>query len=412
MTREARTTAATVLLVAGIVLIAVSLRPGITVVGPLVGEIRTGLGVSSAGVGLLTTLPLLAFGAVSPLASPVARRIGMERTLGAALVLMAGGTLLRSQGSPAAAFAGTTVMGAGIAAGNVLLPGLVKRDFPRRSGAMSSLYITAMVGMAGIAPVVAVPLADGAGLGWEGALAVWAVPAALALLVWVPRLRERHTPPESERTRMPLRSPLAWQITVFMGLQSLLVFATIAWLPELLADDGLSPPVAGSMVGLMQFVSLASTIGVPVLAARRPSQRGLVAASIVLSLIGFGGLLAAGATLAPLWASLLGLGSGAQLSLALTFLVVRAGDVESTDALSGMVQSGGYFLAAAGPTAMGALYDASGGWTVPLAGLLVVTLATLAAGLAAARDRVLPAARPPGGHGGRRSADRRGLDDR
>jgi MFS transporter, CP family, cyanate transporter len=391
--RGRRPSAGAVLPLLGVVLIAVNLRPGITVVGPLVGDIRSTLGLSNTAAGLLTTLPLLAFAALSPAAAPIARRIGIERTLGIALVLIGAGTLLRSAGpAVGAAFAGTTILGAAIALGNVLLPGLVRRDFPDRSGPVTSLYLTAMVAMAGAAPALAVPLADDAGLGWRGALACWAVLAVVALVVWLPRLRERHAPDPSTSGRgvaVPWRSPLAWQITLLMGLQSLIFFALIAWLPELLRDDGLDASQTGLMVGLMQLVSLASTIGVPILAARRPSQRGLVALSTVAMGAAFLGLLLADGALAPLWAGLLGLGNGAYLSLALIFLVLRAPGAAHTASLSGMVQSGGYFVAAAGPAGIGALRDLSGGWTVPLLALLAVTLATFAAGMAAARDRVV-----------------------
>ena len=381
--------AATALVLAGIVLIAVNLRPGITVVGPLVEEIRTDLGLSNAGVGLLTTLPVLAFGALAPVAAAVALRIGIERTLGAALVLIGGGTLVRSAGSAAGALVGTAVLGAGAAAGNVLLPGLVKRDFPERSGEVTSLYVTAMVAMAGVAPAVAVPLADGAGLGWQGALAIWAVLAGVAMVVWLPQLRERHFPPDDPARGAPWRSALAWETTAYMGLQSFLFFGLVAWLPELLRHDGLGASRAGLMVAVMQFVSIASAIGVPVLAARRRNQQVLVAASAATMLAGFVGLLAAGAFLAPLWAGLLGLAGGSFLSLALTFLVVRARDAHQTAALSGMVQSGGYLLAASGPTAIGALRDLSGGWTLPLLAFIAVTLAALVSGLAAGRDRLV-----------------------
>jgi MFS transporter, CP family, cyanate transporter len=384
-----RPSAGTTLVLVGIVLIAVNLRPGVTAVGPLVDDIRSDLGLSNAGVGLLTTLPVLAFGALAPVAAAVALRIGIERTLGVALALIACGTLVRSAGAAPSALVGTVVLGAGAAAGNVLLPGLVKRDFPQRSGEVTSLYVTAMVAMAGVAPAVAVPLADGAGLGWRGALAIWAVLAGVAMAVWLPRLRERHLPPEDRARSAPWRSPLAWQITAYMGLQSFLFFGLVAWLPELLRHDGLGASRAGLMLAVMQFVSIASTIGVPVLAARQRSQRGLVAASAATMLAGFVGLLAAGAFLAPLWAGLLGLAGGSFLSLALTFLVVRARDSHQTAALSGMVQSGGYLLAASGPTAIGALRDLSGGWTLPLLAFMAVTLAALGSGLAAGRDRLV-----------------------
>jgi CP family cyanate transporter-like MFS transporter len=382
--------AATLLLGVGIVLIALNLRPPVTTVGPLADDIRSSLGVSNTALGLLTTLPILAFGALSIAATPLALRFGMERVLGGALLVIGAGILLRSAGSIPAAFVGTTVAGAGIAAGNVLLPGLVKEEFPDRSGPMTSLYVTAMVGMAGLASAVSVPLADDVGLGWRGSLAVWAIPCAVAFLVWIPQLRQAHVPAGARAgVAVPWRSPLAWQIMLFMGLQSLLFFAVLAWLPDLLRGEGLSASTGGLMVGLMQVGGLVATIGMPVLAARRRSQGRLVVFSTALAVIGIAGLLVAPADLPAVWAMLIGGATGCYLSLALTFLVLRAPNTAHTAALSGMVQSGGYMLAAVGPTGLGALHDLAGGWTAPLWAMMGVTALTCAFGLCAARDRMV-----------------------
>jgi MFS transporter, CP family, cyanate transporter len=377
------------LLVAGIVLIAASLRPAITSVGPLTDEIREGLHLSSAGVGLITTLPLLAFGAVSPFAARIGLRLGIERTLAIALALIATGLFVRALGGVAIVYLTTTLVGAGIAAGNVLLPGLVKEEFPERSGQMTSVYVTAMVGVAGVASAVSVPLSN-TGLGWRGALGFWALPALVAFFVWLPQLRESHVPEAAGRhVPLPWRSPLAWQITIFMGLQSVIFFGLVAWLPELLRDAGVSAATSGVMVGVMQVGGLVATIVVPVLALRRPTQHGLVLVNAAVCLGGLVGLLVAPRELAPLWAVMVGLSTGAFLSLGLTFFVVRARDTAHTAALSGMAQSGGYTLAAASPAGIGALHDLSGDWTVPLWALVGVTLLTALFGLGAARDRVV-----------------------
>jgi MFS transporter, CP family, cyanate transporter len=377
------------LLVAGIVLIAFCLRPAITSVGPLTDQIRHGLHLPSAGVGLITTLPLLAFGAVSPFAARVGLRLGIERTLAVALTLIAGGLIVRSVSGVGGVYLTTTLVGAGIAACNVLLPGLVKEEFPERSGAMTSVYVTAMVGMAGVAGATSVPLAN-IGLGWRGALGFWAIPAVIAFAVWLPQTRQKHVP-EGAREHVPLpwRSALAWQITIFMGLQSLIFFGLVAWLPDLLRASGVSAGASGVMVGVMQLGGLAATIGVPVLAVRRPTQYWLVLVNVAICLGGVVGLLVAPRALAPLWAIMVGLATGAFLSLGLTFFVVRARDTAHTAALSGMAQSGGYTLAAVSPAGIGALHDLSGGWTAPLWALVGVTLLTGLFGLGAARDRLV-----------------------
>jgi MFS transporter, CP family, cyanate transporter len=383
-----------VLLATAIVLVAINLRASITAVGPIVSDIRADLGLSSASAGLLTTLPVLAFALASPLAGPLSRRIGIERTLAGALVLLLGGILVRVAGPTWAAFAGTALLGVAIAAGNVLLPSLVTRDLPKRIGPVTSLYVTVMVSLAGIASTISVPLADDAGLGWRGALAVWAGPVAVALVIWLPRAA-RSGPPEVSPggewevrpTRMR-RSAIAWQVTAYMGLQSFAFYVLVAWLPVLLQDDGVSATTAGALMGVMQAASLVATIAVPMLATRATHQRWLVLVSSVLGVFAAGGLVVAPGDLALLWTVTIGVAGGSTLSLALAFFVLRTRDGADAAALSGMAQSLGYGFAAAGPFVIGALHDATDGWTVPAAVLLADWVLILVAGMAAGRRRV------------------------
>jgi CP family cyanate transporter-like MFS transporter len=378
-----------VLLVSGIVLLAANLRPALTGVAPLIARIRTDTGVSNGVAGLLTTLPLLAFSLLSPVAPRLARRFGMERTLLASLLVLAVGILLRSAGAVATLFLGTAVLGAAIAAGNVLLPGLVKREFPERAGLMTSAYTAALGITATLAAGVSVPIARLTGVGWRGSLALWALPALVAAVAWVPQLRHSDRPANA-RTSHGVgglwRSSLAWQVTLFMGLQSLVYYVMLTWLPEILREEGLSAPRAGWMLALSQAVAIVSMFFAPVIAGRRPSQRGVAAAAVALSGAGTLGLLVAGSTAGVLWVVLLGLGQGACFSLALTFFALRAPDSEHAAALSGMAQSVGYLLAAVGPSLFGVLRDATHAWKVPLALLLATTAGLLIAGLGAARD--------------------------
>jgi CP family cyanate transporter-like MFS transporter len=377
-----------VLLVAGFVLIAANLRAGITSVGPLVEEIRESTGMSAAVAGLLTTLPVVVFAAMSPLAAPIARRVGIERALGYGLVALLAGLLLRSAGPVAALLAGTVMLGAGIALGNVLLPSLIKQDFPDRVGAMTGLYATTQVAFGGLASGVSVPLAEGAGLGWTGSLGAWAVLAAVGLLVWWPvAAGSRHVPPDERPAVRLRRSPIAWQLTLYLGGQSLVFFTLITWLPTILRDDGMSAVTAGWMLMLLQLSGAVATVTIPLLGARRRSQSGLVVLSAglcVLALAGFAGLPAA---LAPLWVIVVGYGLGACLTLAFTMFVLRAPDPHTAGALAGMAQMFGYVLAATGPIGVGVLHDVTGSWTVPLLVLLAVMAAALAAGVGSGRDR-------------------------
>ena len=387
------------LLVLGIVLLAANLRPALTGVAPLIGQIRADTGISNGVAGLLTTLPLLAFGLLSPIAPRVARMFGMERVLLASLLVLAAGILLRWAGAVAALFLGTVVLGAAIALANVLLPSLVKREFPGHAGLMTSVYSTSLGISAAIAAGVSVPLAQLAGIGWRGALAVWAIPALLAGVAWLPQLsRSDHPTDPAVRSPPEIRdlwhSPLAWQVTLFMGLQSLAYYVTLTWLPEILQAEGMGAARAGWMLGLSQAVAIVTMFLAPMFAERRPSQRGVVGVAVGISGVGVLGLLVAGSTASTLWVVLLGLGQGASFSLALTFFALRASDSGHAAALSGMAQSVGYLLAAGGPFLFGVLRDVTGTWKVPLALLLTVTICLLIAGIGAARDAHVGASAP------------------
>jgi MFS transporter, CP family, cyanate transporter len=389
--RRARIRRASVLV--AILLLAANLRPAITSVAPLIERIRDDAGVSNGVAGLLTALPLLAFAALSPAAPRLSRRFGAERALIGSMLALCGGIVLRSLGTGAAPlFAGTAVLGAAIAVGNVLLPGLVKREFPGRAGTATGAYTVAMGTSAAVAAGASVPLTRLLGPGWQGPLALWAAPALLAAVAWVSVTRrgvrrpDISDPPHASHVANLWRSPLAWQVTAFMGLQSLGYYATLTWLPEILRDGGTDAATAGWLLALSQAVAIASMFVAPVAAGRRPSQQGVVAASVALSGAGVLGLLVFGAAAGALWVTLLGLGQGACFSLALTLFALRAADPGQATALSGMAQSFGYLLAALGPPLFGVLRDATGGWTLPLALLLGITACLLGAGLGAARD--------------------------
>ena len=379
---------------AGIALVSINLRASITAVGPIVSDIRADLGLSNAAVGLLTTLPVLAFAGASPLAGPLARKIGIERTLAGALVLLLAGILLRVTGTTWAAFLGTATLGVAIAAGNVLLPALVKRDLPTRIGLVTSIYVTVMIAFAAIASTISVPLADDLGLGWQGALAVWGIPVVAGLVLWLPRVL-RSRPPAgaagSRRTRPTRmrRSVIAWQVTAYMGLQSFAFYVLVAWLPELLQDDGVAASTAGVLMGVLQAAGLLATMAVPVLAARAPDQRRLVLASTGLGLFAMFGLLIDPGGLALVWAITVGIAGACTLTLSLAFFVMRTRDGDDAAALSGMAQSLGYLFAASGPFVVGLLHDATDGWTVPVILFIVVWVLIGVTGMFAGRPRIV-----------------------
>jgi CP family cyanate transporter-like MFS transporter len=373
-----------------IVLVAANLRPAVVGVSPLLSQIQETERLSGTMAGVLTALPVLCFGLLAPLAPVLARRIGIERALLAALVLLCVGFIVRSSGSLVALFAGTVLVGAAIAIGNVLLPSLIKRDFAHRTGIMTGLYSLAICSGAALAAGMTVPVARAAGLEWRGALLAWMTFAVVALLCWVPFVRRAARPVGSGGTRVVglWNDPLAWQVTVFMGLQSLNYFAVTAWLPAVLVDRGFDPAAAGWMLSLASLAGVVGATGAPMLATRGRQQRALAAGITVLTGLGLLGVFAV-AGIEPVAVLLLGCGQSGALGLCLTLMVLRAPDAAHAGELSGMSQTVGYVLAAAGPFAVGALHDVTGGWTAPLLLLLALLVVQGTAGVLAGRDRLV-----------------------
>jgi MFS transporter, CP family, cyanate transporter len=371
-----------------IVLVAANLRPAVVGVSPLLSEIQASERLTATAAGILTALPVLCFGLLAPAAPVLARRLGIERALLAALVLLTVGFLVRSSGPLAALFAGTVLIGSAIAIGNVLLPSLIKRDFAHRTGMMTGLYTMAIAGGGALAAGITVPVAQAAGLGWRAALAGWALFAVVALLCWLPHVRRAPRPVRVGAARVGglWRDAVAWQVTVYMGLQSLGYFAVTAWLPALLVDRGYDPVVAGWLLSLSTVAGIAGATVAPMLATRGRRQRGLAVGITAVAAIGLLGVLAP-IGVEPVAVLLLGFAQSAALGLSLTLVAVRAPDAAHAAQLSGMAQTVGYVLAAAGPFAVGALRDVTGGWTVPLLLLLGLLAVQGTAGVLAGRDR-------------------------
>lgn len=374
-----------VLLVAGVVLLAMNLRPTITGVGPLVSLISRDTGLSTGWAGSLTTLPLLAFGLVSPVAPGLVRRLGLERSLLLGLMILTVGTIIRSLGPVSTLLIGMFLVGGGVAIGNVLIPSLVKRDFPHHLGIMTGMYSTVMGVFAAVASGISIPLAMDTPLGWQGSLGIWSLLSLIGLLVWLPHVRRRQQVPTYGHLSL-WRSPLAWQVTLFMGLQSFLFYCNVAWLPTLLHSLGMPLATAGWMISLMQLISLPGSFLMPIWAGRRPDQRPLMAITGVLFLIGYIGLLTLGIRLAWLWIACIGFAGGASISLALTYFSLRTKSARDATQLSGMAQSVGYLIAAIGPISLGMLYDATHAWVIPLVVLLAISLLMLVAGIPASRN--------------------------
>jgi MFS transporter, CP family, cyanate transporter len=375
------------LAVTGVVLVALNMRTAVAEIPPVLPD----LGLSSAGQSVLAAVPVICFG-LAALAAPSLRAwLGEERGLLVALVLLLAGILVRAAWPESAGlFGGTVLAGCSIAVMNVLVPSLVRRRCPGHVGLMMGVYTTALVGGGSVAAATTVPLRDAAGGSLHVALGIWAIPVVIGIVAWLPQ-RGHGAPPAvpgaRDAIRALARSPVAWYVTAFMGLQSLLYFAPLSWLPAIHRDQGIDPATAGVLLSTMNLISIPTTFIAPVLAHKMRDQRQAVAGCVALTAIGLAGVMLAPSSTALVWVVIMGLGQGGALSLALLMIVLRAGDDNTAARLSSMAQGFGYLLAATGPLLMGLLHAATGDWTVPLLALLALCAVELAAGLAAGRAR-------------------------
>jgi MFS transporter, CP family, cyanate transporter len=387
------------LLTVGIMVLAINLRAAITSLPPVFPELSAALHLSSASIAVLAAIPVLCFGLFSGVAAPLSRGFGEERVLLAALLLLAAGLLLRGAAPTSMLFPGTVLAGGAIALMNVLLPSLIKRRRPEQAGLLIGAYLLMLGVGAVIASLIAVPVFRAAAAGHPGSswpvqltLGLWALPAVVAAVVWLPQIRFHTKPARADpRGRMALRRhALAWQVAAFMGLQSLNYYATLSWLPTLLQDRGVSAAAAGGLLAVMNGGNAIAAMAMPMVAHRARDQRLLVAATVLAIAVGLTGTLVASAGSAVAWTLLLGLGQGSSLGLAIFFTAARAPDPVAAASLSGFAQSTGYLIAAAGPLGVGFLHRATGGWTVPVLTLLGVVGLQFWAGWLAGRARTLP----------------------
>ncbi|MFG6119942.1 CynX/NimT family MFS transporter [Thalassobacillus sp. B23F22_16] len=383
-----------ILFIIGVIFVAFNLRPAITGVGPLISSIRIDLGISYGAAGFITTLPLISFAIFSFLAPQLGNRFGYERMVFAGLVTLMLGISIRYIAAAPTLYTGTALVGIGIAISNVLLPGIIKGRYPGRIGLMTAVYTTSMSIFSAVGSGLSIPLAEGLGLGWEKALFAWVLLALIAAILWVPQLSR---PVKNEdKTIAGLSGPpiwkskIAWQVTIFMGLQSFLFYSLITWLPEIMTGKGLGIAAAGWMVSTMQLAGLPMTFLTPVLADRFRNQRGLIMMIGVLYLTGLTGMLVSTSTG---WLTgsvmLMGMGQASSISLALTLLGLRAANARESAALSGMAQSFGYALAAIGPTLIGMILDVSATVITPIVIFIGILVVMIAAGFGAARNQTV-----------------------
>lgn len=357
------------LLLTGILLIAATLRAPVTGVAPVLELIRDSFGFSTTTAGALTTLPLLAFAIASPFAVILSRKCGLERSLFIALLLVTSGILLRLIESVWCLFLGTGIIGIGIAIANVLLPGLLKRDFPDKIAAITGAYSVTAGVAAAVASTVAIPIASLSGYGWNWALGSFVIFPLLAIAAWIPQLANTTTSTQNHKAIQHddnlWRSPLAWQVTLFFGLNSLVYYVIVAWLPAILTEAGYSPAAAGSLHGISQLATAVPGLIFGAVLSRFKDQK-----TVAIALPTMTALSLAGIVILPQWAvfwvGLFGFGCGATFILALAFISLRSANVSQAATLSGMAQCAGYSIAAGAPPAAGMIHDYFHSWAALL----------------------------------------------
>ncbi len=385
----------------GVLALGYNLRGAITSLPPVFPELQASLGLSGATISILAATPVICFGVVSGFAAGLARRAGEERVLLGASIALVAGLLARGAAPGALLFPGTILCSGAIAIMNVLLSSLIKRRWPERAGFLIGLYITALSAGAIVASLVSVPLWQDTGGSVALTLGWLAAPAALAVLLWLPQARSRPTAQAAPGTLVtaPARPArvavykyaVTWHVTIFMGMQSLLYYATLSWLPTMLRDRGESAAAAGDLLALMGVGNLAVSLFIPMAAQRMRSQVVLVVPTTIAVAGGLAGLLYLPLGGAVAWALILGAGQNAALALAIFFTAARAPHAAAAASLSSMAQAVGYLLASAGPLEVGLLHSATGSWTAPVMVLFALSGVMLVAGLLAARPRMLPA---------------------
>jgi CP family cyanate transporter-like MFS transporter len=356
-----------------ILMVTLNLRGAITCVGPLLKDIQAHFGLSGTAAGLLTSLPLFAFGFLSPYAAPVARRLGMEQAIFVSMLVLVAGMGLRYLDGAAWLYLGTAFIGCGIAFNNVLLPGLLRRDFPAQLTLVTALFTMVMVTCGGLGSGIAIPLAGWGG--WRFSLVSWALPAVLALAFWVTQLRAHSAPAAAGRQASMWNQPLAWQVSLFMACQSTAFYVMIAWFPSMMNDlEGISAARSGVILFIYQIFVLASVMATPAFVHRLKDQRGIGVALAGMILLGYVGLYLDPVHALP-WMIVMGMGAGGSLVLAITLFSLRVETAMQSVALSGMAQSVGYTMAAVVPIFIGFIHDLTHRWDLAL--LLMICLAVL-----------------------------------
>lgn len=384
------------ILIIGIIFVGINLRPAITSVGPLIGMIRTDIQIANWVAGLLTSLPLIAFAIMSVAAAKIAVRFTNERTLYFGLAILVCGIFIRSVSLISLLLVGTLLIGLGIAVCNVLLPSIIKEHFPTKVPFMTSIYSTIMGIFAATASGISIPLAVGLNFGWQNSLLIWSIPAILATVVWI-YISSKQTKRKKQKVAVNVvsderiwSSPLAWQVALFLGLQSFLFYVTISWLPEILTSFDINIATAGWLLSIAQFIGLPASFFAPIIAGKFKSQSTVVLITGSFGVIGYLGLLVSNSYIIVVMSTMfIGITLSGGFALALSFIGLRSSNAKDAALLSGMGQTIGYLFAATGPLFIGYFFDLTNKWTISLILCVIVTVLAIIFGMLAGRNRYI-----------------------
>lgn len=383
------------LIVLAMVFVASTLRAPLTAVGPVIDQIKDALSINNSVAGILTTIPLLIFGIVSPFVSKVSSRLTMSKTVFLSTILVIIALIVRVSGGFSIFILGTVLLGIGIAFGNVVLPSYVKWKFPLQIGLMTGLYSGTMNFTAGLGGGLSYPLSE-AGT-YRLSLGFWLVFAIIAIILWVPQMlsgtkQEKAMLEQAAKEEKKLfkisRSKLAWTVAFMMGFQSMIFYTVVAWVPSILVDRGVDASTAGYLLMLNQFAQVPMTFIFPILASRMKNQKLLVTIVSAFFIIGFALFFSQSFTLLIIGMILAGFGMGSGFSLCMTFFSIRARTSDGSIALSGFGQSIGYFIAAIGPFLIGLLHDVTGGWISGIISLVAMGVLFYVFGLLSSHGEV------------------------
>lgn len=380
------------LLVFGIILIAATLRAPLTAVGPVIQQVKTDLHINNGIAGLITTIPLIIFGVVSPFVSRMLSKISMSRFLFLTLMLTMVALLIRIMGGILTFFIGTVLLGVSIALANVTLPAYAKWAFPTQIGLITGIYSATMNFTAGLGGGLSYPLSTVTSLSYRFSLVFWVAFAVVAFVIWLPQLKQASylASQQHEGLRKPIYcSKIAWAVALTMAFQSMMFYSIVAWYPSILVSKGIEPEMAGYFLMLNQFSQLPMTFTFPIIAAKMSTQRSLISIVAALMSVGFMLLFFNNTWILLMAMILTGMGIGACFSLCMTMFSIRSKTTAGSMALSGFGQSVGYWIAAIGPFLLGMAHDLLNNWTVAIVLFLMMVVAVFSAGMIAAQNKYI-----------------------